>query len=290
MRALGETKIPGLLMVGSSVMNIVLDPLLIFGWGPFPGMGVLGAALASVIADMVFVVLSFWVLLKRLHLFTLKGLRVQEGVMAIQSFIKIGFPASLANMIVPFSIGVVTYLVASYGEAAVAAFGVVTRVETFFLVLPLALSSVLGPFVGQHVGAERYDRIHEALRLVFRFCLLWGLLLAVILFFLSSIIMEAFNSDPNVVRQGRFYFWIVPISYMGYSIVMNVSAAFNAFGRPKPTLILSLLRMVVLYLPLAYFLQQFWGLVGIFVAASFANMISGCVAYYWNRVHCSGSS
>jgi Na+-driven multidrug efflux pump len=72
-------------------------------------------------------------------------------------------------MIVPFSIGVVTYLVASYGEAAVAAFGVVTRVETFFLVLPLALSSVLGPFVGQHVGAERYDRIHEALRLVFQF-------------------------------------------------------------------------------------------------------------------------
>ncbi len=283
MCSLGEIRLPARLMILLSVINIVLDPFLIYGWGFFPKFGVTGAALSSLVAEMIIFLVSLRIVLTQVPLLTRHQLSVPEFVKSMHDFTKVGLPAAIANMVIPFSLGVVMTIIASYGDEAVAAFGVATHIETFSLILPLALSSVLGPFVGQNWGAAKPERIHHALSLVIRFCMFWGLAFVLILAVAGGMIVRLFDADPQVVAIGQSYFWIVPVSYLGYSVVMNVSAMFNALGRSLPTLLLSCLRMFVLYIPLAYALQLYTGLEGIFWAACLANMIAGTVAWFWQR-------
>ena len=181
------------------------------------------------------------------------------------------------------SIAITTGFVAHYSAESVAGFGLASRIESIFLVLIMGLSSIMGPFVGQNWGAHRQDRVAEALRKSFRFCLIWGGSLTLLLWLCADPIVSLFSTDPAVIASAQSYLHLVPISYFFLGVIMIASSAANGMGDPKPSLIMSFLRLLVLYIPLALLLPIWIGIEGVYLAAALANIVVGIGALMWSQ-------
>lgn len=283
MRATGDTKLPSLLMIIAAIVNIILDPILIFGIGPIPAMGLNGAAWAALLARGAIFIGTVYLMYVRLDLLTINKPRRDEMVSSWGDILHVGVPAAATNAIIPIAIGVITAMLAKYGPETVAGFGVASRVESLVLVMFYALSAVIGPFVGQNISANRPDRILRALKLCAIFCMGSGVVMAVLLAFSANWIPSLFSDNTDVTSVGRLFLLIVPISYGTYGMVMVMNATFNGMGKPMPAVYISVARMVVIYVPLAFAAEKFFGVTGIFVAYAIANVITGVAAYIWAR-------
>jgi Na+-driven multidrug efflux pump len=191
----------------------------------------------------------------------------------------------VANVIIPFASAIVIAMVAAYGTDAVAALGIAMRIEPLALIVFYALSGVVGPFFGQNFGAGKLERLHEALRVLTAFCLVFGAAMALLLGLSGTEIAGLFGGHAEVVAITATYFMIVPISYGAYGLVMSVNAAFNGLGRPWPAMMISAGRVLYVYLPLAWLGQHWWGITGIFVATALANILLGGWAWLWLKKH-----
>ena len=198
-RATGDTKTPSIIMMAAAGVNLVMDPLLIFGIGPFPRWELAGAAVATVAARATAMVISLWVLYRREGMVTFERPRLGEVFQSWKKVLYIGVPASGTNLIIPMSMGVITRLVSTYGVEAVAALGVSIRIEMFALTVIMALGSVMTPFVGQNWGAGKLDRVRLGVRLSRRFAMVWGLGMFILFILLSRPIAGLFNDNPKVI-------------------------------------------------------------------------------------------
>ena len=285
MRATGDTRLPGKLMIAGAVLNVVLDPIFIFGFGPIPQMGLDGAAMAGLLARGAIFVGTLYLLLYRLDMVTFKKPELAELKRSWRDILHVGLPAAGTNAIVPVGLAVITAMIARFGPEAVAGFGVASRIESLVLVLYYALSAVIGPFVGQNLSAGKGDRIQLSLRLCAVFCIVSGLVVAITLALLSGFLPALFSDNEAVMSVTRMFLWVAPISYGAYGIVMVVNAAFNGLGNPMPGVIISVTRILVLYVPLAMLGMRFYGIAGIFAAYAVANILSGIIGYYWAKTN-----
>ncbi|MDH4253763.1 MAG: MATE family efflux transporter [Gammaproteobacteria bacterium] len=283
MRATGDTRLPSKLMMIGAVTNIVLDPMFIFGLGPIPGLGLNGAAWAAFITRCMIFAGTIYFMHVRLGMLSLERPSYAELKRSWVDVLHVGMPAAGTNAIIPAATAVVTAMLARHGPDAVAGFGAASRVEAMTLVPFYALSSIIGPFVGQNMSAGRSDRIFRALHLCTVFCLGTGLLIAIALFALSGILPKLFSDTPEVIRVARQFLWIAPISYGTYGMVMVMNATFNGMGKPMPAVYVSVGRMCVIYIPIAVVLDRYFGVAGIFAAYAIANATMGVLSYGWAR-------
>ena len=288
MRATGDTRLPSMLMVIASVTNIILDPILIFGFGPIPAMGLDGAAMAALLARASIFGGTLYLMRRRLDMLSFNKPDAIELKKSWADILHVGIPAAGTNVIIPVATGVITAMLARYGPEAVAGFGVASRVESLTLVVFYAMSAIIGPFVGQNVSAGRADRIFRALRLCTLFCLGSGILMAVMLAFAAEWLPSLFSDNPDVTRVSTLFLYIVPVSYGTYGMVMIMNAAFNGMGKPMPAVHISIARMAVIYVPIAYVANKLFGMEGIFAAYALANIITGVIAYTWAKASIQG--
>lgn len=285
-RASGNTLTPGIIMIVAAGVNIALDPFFILGWGGFPRLEIQGAAIATIISRAITLIASLFVLHYREKMLCFNLPKFRVILASWQKILQIGLPAAATSTITPISIGLITSAIAVYGAEAVAAFGIASRIESISLMVIVALSASLGPFVGQNWGAKKYHRVHRALNLSYLFCLGWGIMMATILAPGASWLASLFNNNPEVIQIATTYLWFVPISYPAAGIIFVASSTFNALGKPIPSMIMTVSRMVVLYIPLAYLGSRLFGINGIFAAACIANLAVGIGAYVWNQKTC----
>ena len=283
MRATGDTRLPSLLMVLAAVLNVALDPIFIFGLGPIPAMGLNGAATAALLARSAIFIGTVYVMRYRLDMLSFEKPDPIAMARSWRDILHVGIPAAGTNAIVPLGAVIVTAMIARYGPDAVAGFGVASRIESMMLVLYYAMSSIIGPFVGQNLAAGRERRILDALWLCTVFCVASGLAIAGMLALSSDFLPKLFSESEAVVSVTKLFLWVVPVSYGTYGMVMVMNAAFNGLGKPMPAVWISVARILVLYVPLAMIGSQLYGLVGIFGAYAIANIISGIGAYIWAR-------
>ncbi|WP_439136136.1 MATE family efflux transporter [Pseudomaricurvus sp.] len=285
MRATGNNKFAGMLMLISALVNVVLDPLLIFGWGPIPRLEIAGAAWATVITRVGMTAASFYFVARRLNLMTWPhrdwvGLKTSWRAVA-----HIGLPAMGTNMIIPLAGGITVALVASHGVDAVAGFGVAMRIEPVVSIAFYAVSGVIGPFLGQNMAVQYHERQNQLMSTVLRFSLIFGLGLAVLLWLTGGWVASLFSESEQVISVAVAYLSIVPISYGCAGLVMSVNAGFNGLGYPMPAMVISILRVLGLYLPLALVGQWLWGLNGLFIATALSNVLMAVWGYVWLRRH-----
>ncbi|WP_406828949.1 MATE family efflux transporter [Microbulbifer sp. ARAS458-1] len=283
LRAIGNSALTGRIMIAVAVFNLVLDPLLIFGLFGFPRLELQGAALATVIARGVSFFIALYVLARREQLLSAPTLNWRLVKESWSSLLRVGLPAIATNVIIPVSGGVVVALVAAHGADAVAGLGIALRIEPLALIVFYALSSVVGPFMGQNAGAGKQQRLHETIAVLSRFCIVFGVGLAILLWLLGRHIAALFSDSPQVLAVAVGYLSLVPFSYAGYGFVMSANAAFNGLGHPLPGTIISFLRVLGLYLPLAWLGNYVLGIYGLFVATVIANLTIGILAWWWLR-------
>ncbi len=280
-RATGDTKIPSLIMLFGMVLNAILDPIFIFGFGPIPRLELAGAAIATVIARALTLIFSLYILYKREKMLTWPFPKLAILFDSWKKIVKIGIPVAFSNTTIPISMGVVTRIISTLGSSAVAAFGIVTRVEGFGFVLIFALSTGLSPFIGQNMGAEKADRAWKGTVYICLFSVIWGLILFLTLLLSGKSLASLFNQNSTVVSIAALYFMIVPISYGLKGIHQIVWTSLNVLNRPIQAFGLEIIHAMILYVPLALLGAKLFGLIGIFSAALLANILGGIIAWTW---------
>lgn len=281
MRANGRAGVPGLVMTLGAALNLALDPVLIFGWFGLPRMELAGAAWAMTFSRVVTSSVLLWYVIGG-NLVQLHAIWIGMRDSARRIF-HIGLPAMATQMIGPITAALITRLLASHGDIIVAAYGVATRIEGIAVMLFFALSGSIGPFVGQNSGAGQHDRVREGLRVAYVFCLVWGGLMAAVLFLFGTTFAGWIEGSDTVIETAGWYLSVVPWSYGMWGMLMMASASFNALGKPLPSTIMSFTRMFLLFLPLAWLLNWLLGYKGIFIATMVSNLIMGTVGFFWFR-------
>lgn len=277
-RATGDAKTPSIIMLIAVCVNSVLDPLLIFGIGPFPELGIKGAALATIFSRFTTFSVALWVLAKREKMIAIEIPKMSEVLRSWKQVLYIGLPIAGSRIIVPVTIGIITRLVSNYGVEAVAGFGVSSRIEFFSLAVIHALSSVLGPFIGQNLGAKKFDRVTASINMSYKFSIIWEIAIWILLYILRYPIAGLFNQDPEVISTIALYLMIVPAGYALQGIFLLSTTSLNVMHKPLQAAGLSIFQMFILYIPLAILGSHLFGLTGIFAAVTISYIVSGIVS------------
>jgi len=276
-RSHGDSLTSAWIMVLAAVVNVALNPLLIFGMWGFPELGMTGAAVATLAGRMIAVALALYIAWRR-GLLGWCGSLFSGLWQSVRKILNVGLPAAFSNAINPAGMALVTAAVATVGEAAVAGFGAATRIQSMALVPLLALSSGIGPVVGQNWGADKHDRAQAATAAAFWFCMGYGALVAVVLALFAEPLAGIFASGDEDAGYAAIYLRFVGLSLFGYGLVVTANAAMNARDKAVWSMSLSLGRIFALYLPLAWVGALSMGYPGIIAAAVVANVIAGWAA------------
>lgn len=276
-RATGDTLIPSLIMIVSVIVNTTLDPLLIFGIGPFPALGIRGAALATVTARFTTLLFSLSILAFREKLLSSEIPKREEILKNWKQIGFIGVPAALVQAIYPLSLGILTGILAVFGDKVVAGFGAAGRLDFLILTIPNSLGTVMAPFAGQNWGAKKIDRIKEGARFSSLVSLLWGGIIFLVFLFSADSIIGLFSADPVVIKAGGTYLKIMGSGYGFFGILRITTQSLNAVNKPLHSATVTLIKAFVINIPLAYLGGRFFNETGVFTSSLIANIAGGII-------------
>ncbi len=282
-RATGDTKTPSLVMTVAGLVNGVLDPLLIFGIGPFPEWGIRGAAIATSLSWLMAMLVSLYILRHREGLLRWRLSPRPQLLAHWRALLHVAVPASFTNMLNPLANAVLMTIFAGLGTEVVAAYGAASRVEALLLIVMMALSSVLAPFISQNCGAGNPARAKAALQLCMRFALLFQLAVYALTWLLAPFIADLFSDHPQVVRLIVLYLHLVPIGYGFQGMVMLLASALNGVRASSISFLFNGVRLFVFLLPGAWLGAKLGGEQGIYLGILLANLAVGTLAWWYAR-------
>ncbi|UOR16643.1 MATE family efflux transporter [Qipengyuania aquimaris] len=278
LRGQGEARYVSMISITYSVVNWILDPILITGAFGFAGFGVAGAAYATIAGFLVAILAALFFIRKTSIAIHPTLVRECDMAGSSKAIISVAGPAAFSNAINPIGLSVLTALLASQGDAAVAGFGAAGRLQSFAVVPLLALSGSIGAIVGQNWGARRADRARRAMYWAGIFCLGYGLATALILYLTGSWFADFFTDEPDVIEQFSRYLEISVWGYAGFGLLIVANGALNGVGRASLALAQSAARVFLIMLPFGWVLRASWGAEAIYGAELVANLAGGTLA------------
>lgn len=280
LRGEGDTKTPMKIAITINVVNMILDPILIL----YLGLGVAGASLATLLSVALGVGLYFRFILSDKANVRLDFSKFGLDWKLIYDVLFIGFPASLRNITNAVGVFFTMKFITVYGAAAVAAYGIAFRVESFGVLPVVAISLATMTMVGQNLGAEQFKR---AKRSGWVSAFLGAAVMAVfgiLVFIFAPYIIKIFNSEKEVVRIGAEVLKIKSPAFLFSALIMSLSSAFQAFGKSHYSFIITIFR-VALMLALIYWFNSLYGLVGIWWGIVLSGILSGIVNVVWYKLY-----
>lgn len=278
-RAAGDAFMPSIVMISIALLNLCLDPILIFGLFGLPALGVKGAAISTLISYTCGLVGALYILIFKKNLVSTDGFHLDKLKDSLSRLLIIAVPASITTIIQPLAGAIIVALLSSYGNEVVAAYGVVTRVEAFSMLFVIALSLGMAPIVGQNWGAEKFDRVNEVIKQSIQVNFIWSFFVAAVFGLFARQIGGLFSQDPEVVAHVTFFFWIVPFSYGFGNLVFGWCSAFNAMGKPQRAFVMIFIKAILFSIPAAWLGSKLYGVEGIFWSITITNLISGIIAH-----------
>ncbi len=224
LRASGDTVRPFYVMTICGLLNLILDPILIFGWGPFPAMGIQGAAIATIIARFFGMSASLYFLHFRARLIEMSLPNIQELIESWKLIIYLGIPAALTKILVPFSQAFyIKMAVFSGGVSAVAALAAGTRIEIFIAIFAMAYEIAIIPFVGQNYGAGKHNRVDVVRSMNVSLAMIYSSIAFLVLFFAADGLSSIFSDVPEVKTMCAMYLSICCIGHVGLYLCNTTS-------------------------------------------------------------------
>ena len=285
-RAAGDGVTAAAMMVLTAALNIALNPVLIFGLGPMPELGMAGAGLGTLIARAVGFALVLLLAVRR-GILAIGPTPLKGTLRSGREIVGVAMPAAGSRAINPLGMSAVTAAVATVSDAAVAGFGAATRIEAVALVPFFAVAAGLGPVVGQAWGAKKAERARAAMRSAAWFSFIYGLALGTVLTVFADDLAAFMTASGQAADFTADYLRFVGWSVGGYGLAIAANAALTGRSRASWAMGLSLLRVGALYVPLAWVGVIALGYDGILAAAAVANVITlwaALVATYAQRI------
>ncbi|MCC0632426.1 MATE family efflux transporter [Clostridioides sp. ZZV15-6388] len=273
---LGNSRTPFCINTIGLITNIILDPVLIFGWGPTPKLGVAGAAIATVFAQIVVTTCFLYIIFKsKEEYFKIKIFRKIE-LKYYKVLYKLGFPVAIqSGMFTIFSM-LLGVIVASWGPVAVAVQKVGSQIEAISWMTAEGLAVALGSFVGQNYGAKKYSRINKGCKIAIIVSSILGIMTTLVLIFAGGSIFSVFIDESEAIEKGAMYLKILGYSQFFMCLEIITTGAFKGLGRTYiPSIIVTVLTGA--RVPLAYFISrpEILGLNGVWWSITLSSILKG---------------
>lgn len=279
----GNSIVPFKVNTVGLIINIILDPILIFGWGPIPAMGIRGAALATILAQII-VTLLFLALGKTGDtLYSHVNLLLKPDKVYIKRIVKLGLPPSMQMGLHAVISMVLNKIVAGFGPVPVAVLSIGSQIESLSWMTSEGFSTAISAFVGQNYGAKKFDRIKEGYYKGIQILGVIGTFTTLLLIFAAKPLFTIFTpDDPIAIKEGIIYLRILGLSQFFMSIEIGTAGAFNGLGRTLPPTIIGIILNAI-RIPLAILLSGYTilGLSGIWWSISMTAIIKGIILTSW---------
>ena len=284
LRAGGDMIRPLLVMCTCAIGNIILDPILIFGWGPIPAMGMKGAALATIISRAGGMIASLAFLHFRSRLIDWSRPHLSELLSSWKQILMLGIPAALTQALNPVAQGGYMRIAAGVGGVqAVAAMATGTRIENFVFIIAISYGIAIVPFVGHNFGAGAMDRVQQTRRLSNRIAPAYAAITLLLLLPSAGFFSNLFSTDETVVQMSRTYLIIAVLGHTGFYISNWMSQLLSVIGKPKPVMAINLSRVFLFLLPLCLLGSRLFGYKGLIGGIALGNTLAGLLAYLLTR-------
>lgn len=277
--ATGDSKTPFKANVVGLIVNIILDPVLIFGVGPFPVMGVVGAAVATVMAQMIVTLIFVIAIRKEQMIFKEFHLLKKTHIHHIRGIVNVGLPAGLRTILMAGVSMVLTRLITSWGDTAVAVQRVGGQIESISWMTAEGFGAAINSFTGQNYGAGQIDRVKQGYKASVKVMTIWGLITTALLIFLSVPIFRVFIIEPDVVLAGSQYLIIIGYCQVFMCIEILTAGAFSGLGKTMLPSVTSII-LTGLRIPMAIlFSATALGLNGVWWALTVSSIMKGCFLF-----------
>ncbi len=284
MRSVGEVKLPFYIVLSTVLLNLVLDPLFIFGWKDiFPAQGVKGAAIATVATQILAALISLYYMFKGDKGIQIKLSEYKPDFGLIKEMVKLGFPVSIEQVSRAAGIFAMVMLVSHFGTLALASYGIGSRILSFIIIPAFGLGMATATLVGQNIGAKAYDRVEKTLKLSLLISFSALSFFGVLFYSFAEEIARLFiPDDPATIAESAIFIKSLAVSFGFLGILIVLISAFRGAGKTKISMILALLSVWILRFPLAYYLSFYAGLneFGIWISYPITNILTAIAGLF----------
>lgn len=279
MQSTGNTIYNMIIQGIGAIVNIILDPIFIFGMFHLPAMGVTGAAIATVIGQIIAMLIGIVITQKKV-----KEVQISIHDFHIDSHIlrviyRIGIPAILMQSIMSFMTVIMNMILVTFSETAVSVFSIYYKLQQFVFMAVIGMNNALIPIVSYNYGARKMERIHHSIRFsILVSCIIMGIGTCLFELFPAQLLF-LFDAKENMLVIGIPALRIISLSFLFAGISMVACSVFQALGSPTYSLIITLLRQMILLLPLVYFLSSMFGLNQCWWAFLITEIVCACMAF-----------
>lgn len=282
LRGSGDAIRPMIFMVAGTITNIILDPFMIFGWGPFPEMGVRGAALATVISQLLSAGLGFsYIVIARKSAYQIALRHLRPSWPVIRDINRVGFPAVIMDIGESITFLIFNNILSAFGSLAIAAAGIGFRVADLAWMPVIGVSQGLLPIVGFNFGARLWKRLWGAVKLSSIGLILFSSLIMVILEILAPQIIGIFSRDVELMAIAVPALRIMMSSLFIVGPLILFITTFQGLSKGKEALIMTLIRQFIFFVPLILLLSRIWELFGVWLSLPISDTLSCLLSGIW---------
>lgn len=278
--AMGNSKTSFIATTTGLILNIILDPLFIFGFGFIPSMGVFGAGLATIIAQFLVMMLFILAIRKDQVVFHEVHILQKPHPLYVKEIFRIGLPSALQSMLFSTISMVIARLIAGWGDSAVAVQKVGSQIESISWMTAEGYAAALNSFVAQNYGAKNPHRVKEGYRVSMIVMLTWGVFCTLVLILCPQLIFQIFIHEQDVLPMGVDYLRILGFSQLFMCMEITTAGAFSGLGKTLPPSIVSI-TLTSARIPMAMLFSTLWGLNGIWWAITISSIGKGIVLFTW---------
>ncbi|MGM5485156.1 MAG: MATE family efflux transporter [Nanobdellota archaeon] len=258
LRGHGDTITPMYTMLIGTIVNIVIDPILIFGYFFVPELGIAGAAYATVFARSLSAIFVTTKLLKRGYYIKLRLFRPAKDI--LKDLSNVGVPAMAMMVMGSLMLLGANRIVASYSLVGIAVLGIYARLQSFIIMPVMGISQAFQPMLGYNFGANNPERVKKTLWSGIGISLAFSMIGFIAFWFFPDILIRMFSNDPEVIEMGAVALKRISVAFPFMTLSMIISTAFQAIGKGIPSFFISVFRQLVLLLPIMYILASRYGL------------------------------
>ncbi len=285
LRGIGDTVRPLIFLAITSVINVILDPILIKGMFGIPKMGLNGAAIATVFSQFVAVVISVLYLKLKDSIIRVNPFRFTIDFEIIRSIFRIGLPFATMQLIVSVGWIVLTALINTYGSEAAAAVGIASKIESISLFALMALSNGIATMSAQNIGANKMHRVFLVYRVGLKLCVGLSGVVAILTLLFADNIISMFSNDPLVIKYTKEYVYIVMPGLILLSVMFATNGVISGAGKTFVLMVFAFISLIVVRVPLSYMFSDYFGLRGVWMSLFVSFVVSSflSVGYYLSK-------
>ncbi|MDC0505965.1 MATE family efflux transporter [Candidatus Gracilibacteria bacterium] len=276
LRAMGDAKNSMMILLLASIVNGILDPILIFGFN----LGLDGAAFATLCSRLAMFLGAIYFIGKG-DFFAGVKYNFSKLWITLVPIVSIALPAILTNLATPIGNAYVTRAIAQFGDSAVAGMSMIGRISPVAFAVIFALSGAIGPIIGQNLGAKKCDRVKQTVVNSIQFSTLYILAISTVLFLFRNIIVDAFNLVGQARELGLLFLTILSWLFVFQAMVFVANAVFNNVGLAKKSTIINFLKATIFTMPFVYYGAQNYGASGVLYGQSIGSIFIGIIALWW---------